>query len=153
MNHIPYNRCSGSIPMIFPDGGVAFQNYKVFGCGQLAVSVCCCYTDFSVLSQAARSFLYQSKCLRKDLIKNFFLHLIRIFFQRFYFAKKSFFFIYVGGVFNLLFYFVNLGSEFSSGRFDFFFEFCCFFSQSIICQCLDVWFCCFNFCDNFFYFF
>ena len=153
MNHIPNHRRSGCIPAVFPDSSFTFYRNKVFVRSKFSISVCSGYTDFAVLSKTSGSFLDQSKCLRKDLIKNFFLHLIRIFFQRFYFAKKSFFFIYVGRVFNLLFYFVNLGSEFSSGRFDFFFEFCCFFSQSIICQCLDVWFCCFNFCDNFFYFF
>ena len=149
MHHIPCDVCSCCVPFIFPNSFVALYFYKILCRCQLSISICSLYNNLSILCPTASCVFKNSESLWKNFIKNFFLYLISILLQSFYFAKQCFFFINIGSGFYLLFYLLYLSSYIRCRCFYFFFKLPALSTQLIIRKLFDCGLYFLYFCNNF----
>ncbi len=152
MYHIPFDWSTGSVPFVFPESFVAFDDHEIFGRSQTMIVFRCGHAQASVLGQAAGGFFYQRKGFGQDIRQHLFLDGIRIFFQLFNTVEQGFFFINIYRVLDLFLCLLDLRSNFCGGSFNFLLKFSCLVPQSVVSKFLYGRFCCFYFLYNLFYF-
>ena len=120
--------------MVLINGLIAFDAYKIFGSGQMAVEFRSGYYDFFVFGEALGGFLYDGESDGQYLVQCFFVDIQYFFFYLVYLSEDFFAFFQFDAL-NACFQFFHFGALFCCRVADVCLQFFGFGAQGIVVQC------------------